>query len=158
MLPLRPGGSAQQIGGARLDGQGVALPGRAGLAPEAEEAGREQRDADHVAEDAFVAVPADRGAGTVLGDQRVRQLFCGEAREGGGAFAQLKQERRHRFRLPQFPRAEVVMPAIRDDTAVADVAVELELLQRKLLYLPDKSLLLVRGQDVGLVAESRRGR
>src|SRR5215208_2092942 len=97
VFPLGARGSAQQICRARFGVERVALPGGSSLAPESENARGKQRDADHIAEDAFIAMPADRGAGAVLCDQRVRQVFRRQLREGGRALPQCMQEGRNLF-------------------------------------------------------------
>src|SRR4051794_16714962 len=70
MLPLGAGRATQQVDGARLRGKGETLPLRARLfglardklAAEAQGRRRQQGNADHVAEDGAVAVPAKAGA------------------------------------------------------------------------------------------------
>src|SRR3954454_23501517 len=60
VLPGAARGALEEIDRARRDREARALPARAGLAAKAEQAGREQRDADHLAELGPVLVPADR--------------------------------------------------------------------------------------------------
>src|SRR4051794_3382540 len=73
VLPFAAGRSAQQVRRARRQDEGRPVPTGSGRAAEPEGAGRSERDADDVAEVGPVAVPADRRAGRVFGDENVRE-------------------------------------------------------------------------------------
>ena len=77
-----------------------------------------------------VAMPADRRARPVFGDQNVLQPVGREAGERGGAPADGKKERRHWLGLRQAAAVEIVAEAERDDAALAEKAVKFELLER----------------------------
>ena len=85
VLPFAPRRPPQQVGGPRLGGERGALPARSRPLPQAKEARRQQGNAYHLAENRFVFVPADRGAGRIFGEKNVLQFGCVEAGESGGA-------------------------------------------------------------------------
>src|SRR5215204_5498322 len=150
VLPVAAGGAGEGVGRARGEGQRAALPGRArlrgGLAAQAEDAWREERDADHLAEDRAVLVPADAGAGAVFGQQHLLQRGGLEAGEGGGALAQGQEERWDVLGRLDLHQVEIVAPAERDDAALAEEALELEGAERQLGETVDERLLR-RGRD-----------
>ena len=84
VLPFSANGAAQQIGGAWFQDDGNTLPLFIAFSTQTEAAGRKQRDTDYVAEDSFVAVPADARVRAVFGDQHLRQLFSRQLRESRG--------------------------------------------------------------------------
>src|SRR5215207_8452636 len=111
---------------------GSSAPSRCGLAAQAEDAWREERDADHLAEDRAVLVPADAGAGAVFGQQHLLQRGGLEAGEGGGALAQGQEERWDVLGRLDLHQVEIVAPAERDDAALAEEALEFEGPERQL--------------------------
>src|SRR4051812_5813490 len=83
VFPFGARGAGQQVGGARRGGEGGPLPLPVGpLAAEAEAAGGEKRKPDDLGEHRLVAMPADRGAGGVLGDQHVLERLGRQAGKG----------------------------------------------------------------------------
>src|SRR5438128_1809218 len=88
VFPMAAGGAAEDVGGAWPQREVVTFPAFGRPASEAEGARGEKGDADHLVENRFVAVPADRRAGRVFGDQDVRQSFGIEARKGCGNVTQ----------------------------------------------------------------------
>jgi hypothetical protein len=119
---------------------------------------REQRDADDVAEVRAIAMPADRRARPVFGDQDVLQAFGREAGERSGALAYRKQKPRHRLCLSQAAAVEIVAEAERHDAALAAKAVKLELLERQFGERIGKARLLGGVDQVRGVAEPGRHR
>jgi len=136
----------------------LALPRRARLAAEAERAGRGEREPNHLAELRLVLVPADRRARRVLGQERLLERFGLHAGEAGGRFPRRQQKIRDVCDGTQILRAVIVFPAIGDDAALAEEAVELELLERQVLEAFHQGRFVVLGQDASLVAESFRQR
>jgi len=94
MLPFRPGYAAQHVRRPRLGGQTHALPPFADRAPEAKQAGREQRDADHLPKYRFVAMPAYAGARGVFGDENLLELIGSQPAYRRGGLSQKLQKRR----------------------------------------------------------------
>src|SRR3954469_25315608 len=70
VFPFRARPASQQVSGTRLGGEGTTYPFRVDLAPETEGAGRQQRNADHIAELRTVPMPSDTGARLVFDQQR----------------------------------------------------------------------------------------
>src|SRR5687767_198460 len=145
MLPFRPGCAAQHVRRPRLGGQTHALPPFADGASEAKQAGREQRDTDHLAKDRLVAMPAYTGARGVFGDENLLELIGGQSAYRRGGLSQKPQERRDLVGFTEPACLEIVMPAVRHYAALSCVAVELELLERKLAdLLKERALLDIR--------------
>src|SRR4051794_6349458 len=135
VLPLRARWSAQEIGRARLQNQRGPFPFRAGFAPEPEPTGRDQRDADYVAEDGAILVPADRRANRVFGHENVRQFVRREAGKPRGDFAQRQQERRYVEGRLELALSKIIVQPEREDAAFASIALKLEFTERQGAYM-----------------------
>src|SRR5437763_1197736 len=127
MLPLVARRPTQQIGRARFEQEGGAFPAAALFSPEPEPAGGAERNPDDIPEHRPVAVPADRRAGSVFGDERMFERRRGGPGEPRGAVAQRQQEGWKLRRLIHPAFGEVVMHPERDDAPLAEIALELEL-------------------------------
>lgn len=86
-------------------------------------------DADHIVEDAFVAVPADRGARTVLRHQRVGQILRLHIRKHSSILTCLEKEGWDFFCLLQSFLFKAVVPAEGDDAPLTEITVELKFLR-----------------------------
>ena len=158
MLPFVARGAAHEIDRAAIEAHRGALPAAAAPAAHLEGAGRDERDADHVAEVRPVAMSADRRARPVFGDQNVLQAFGREAGEHGGALADEKKKRRHRLGFLHAAAVEIVAEAERHDAALAEEAVKLELLERQVGQGGNEVRFLVSIDHVRRVAEAGRHR
>ena len=74
MLPFQARRSTEQVDRARLGDERVSFPTRIDLTAETEAAGGEQGDANDIAKDIPVTVPADGRAGAILNDLGERQI------------------------------------------------------------------------------------
>src|SRR5579859_2002690 len=91
-------------------------------------------------------MPADACAGGVFVDQDLLQLVGGDAGKSGDLLAKRQEEWRNILARLQCRRGIVVAPSERDDTAVAQEAMEFEWLEGQLLDSVDKRP-LVLGRD-----------
>ena len=119
---LTPGKRMQLV----KDYEGDRISVAVALSPHAEGAGREQRDADHVVIVGPVAVPADRRAAPILGDECLLEAFGRQAGEGCGAIAQRQQKFRDRVCGLQAAAVVIVAGAERHHAALAEEAAKLE--------------------------------
>ena len=103
-------------------------------------------------------MPADRGAGGVFGDQRMRQLGRREPGEFGGPVAQWQQEIRQLGRLVHGHVVEIVAQPEGGDTALAEIAVKLEFAQLQLGKIFDDGRFLFRCHKILTVCEPVRQR
>src|SRR5262249_40589989 len=104
--------------------------------------------------DRLVAMPADRRSPAVLRDERLGERLRGESREGGGSRAQRQQKGGGRGGRPGPPRGVAVGPAGRGDSAAAEIAAELELLEGKGTDPVEEVLLVAFGQELRGVAKA----
>jgi len=75
VLPLRAGLAGDEVGGAGGELELGGFPGAGFSAAEAHAGGGEQRDGGDDPEGGGVAMPADAGAGRILGDQSFAEGF-----------------------------------------------------------------------------------
>jgi hypothetical protein len=95
VLPPPARVTAEEVGRARLglEREDVGLlPWIPGIAPKADAAGREEREADDRLVVRDVAVPAERRARLVLRDQRLHEVLRSDADPGGGLRPQLDEK------------------------------------------------------------------
>jgi len=121
------------------------------LAAQAQPAGRQEGQGDDVLEHRLVAMPADRHARVIFGDQRLLQALYVEAGDGGGQLAQGLEEIRHRFTHPERTAGIVVAPAERYDPPFAEITVEFEGLERQGFELVHPSALFGVRKRGGLI-------
>jgi hypothetical protein len=88
-------------------------------------------------------VPADRRAGRVYGQKRVRQIVWSKTRKSGRAGADRKQKFRHRLGLFKSGALEIVAPVEGENTALGDEALKQKFGQRQRANPRDELALLV---------------
>src|SRR2546421_3833930 len=158
MFPFGASRTAQEIGGPWLGDDFHPLPTVSFFSPKAKVARGEERDADHLVEDGFVAMPANAGAGRVFGDQRMLKAGGSKARQGRGPLAQREQQWWNVIDLLELALVEVVAPPERHDSPLAEKSIELEALKRQRLHLPDQVPFFVRRDEFRLISEPLRKR
>src|SRR4051812_24986076 len=131
MLPLLARGAAEEIGGAGRRDESLALPAFARLAAEAEARRGEEGEADHVAEDRPVAVPADAGARGIFDEKGMADRLWREPGPSRRAVPNREKPVGQRLRLMKATAVEAVLQAERDGAPFALEAVELEGAERK---------------------------
>lgn len=129
MLPDLAGVTIQKVGGPGLKREAEAFPAVPGAAAEAQDARRQKRNADHLIELRPVAMPADRGARRILGDQRVSERRRADSGEPSGGLPEGMKEIGQGLRTFQAARREVVSMAVGDDPAQSLETVEIESLE-----------------------------
>src|SRR6185312_4188969 len=154
VIPAASRLATQQISGAATYLLRRALPAGAVLAAKAQRAGRQERDGDDFLEHRPVTVPADAGAGRVFRDQDLLQAVRRDAGEGGRRAAQRQQEGRRIVALLQPAAGIIVAPAERHHAALAEIAVELEGLERQSREARDQRLLLARRDHALAIGEA----
>lgn len=162
MLPCPARRPAQQVHRARLDQEfesGRPRGCRAGhVGPELHHRVVVQRDADDVLEVGHVAVPAQRCAGPVLGDQHVAEVFGPDAGPCGHLGPQRMQRLGQRRARLEAVGVEVVAAAEAGAAAPRRVFLVAHLLERQALHDSQQFGLFGGAQKAALVAQALDGR
>src|SRR5215210_7008466 len=101
-------------------------------------------------------MPAERGAGAVLGDERVAEVLCGQLDPGGGLVAQRHEERRDGRAGQELLVGEIVGGAEAGDAALGGVLLVRGFLQRDLADRREKRLLFGAAQEILLIDQPVR--
>jgi hypothetical protein len=158
VLPAPARIAAEHIGRARRKFQRehlLAILGRRKRA-KAHAARRGERDAAHELEVRNVAVPAERGAGAVLGDERVLELFRRDFEPSCDAPAQRLENARDGRRRAKRAVGEVVVEAETDRAALRGVVLVARFLEGQRGDRGDEIALLGGRQELGLVQKTGR--
>ena len=111
------------------------LPAAAGFPAQPKCAGGWKGDAQDLAKDGKVFVPADPWARSVFSDEDLLEVSGSDAREGFGPCTDEDKKFRHVFGLRKAASIEIIAPAERNRPALADESLKLELPERKALDL-----------------------
>ena len=102
-------------------------------------------------------MPADSGARTVFVDQDLREGARRPSGEGGDLGLKGRQKVRNRRRLHYLAAFVVVAQAKADHPPIGEMAMEIESLEGQVAKTADEVSLLIRSQEIRLVAKSFEG-
>jgi simple sugar transport system ATP-binding protein len=146
--------SAENVGGSRLGCEGPPFPFASDLSAQAKAAWRQQRKAQHIAENRSVAVPADGRPGGIFGKEDLLQLRRFDAGKTRRKIPGRQEKCWNIAGSLEAAAFEIIPPAVIDDAPPAREAVELKRSEIESAEMVRQPPLLLPVDQIGPVAET----